>query len=487
MRGLDIRFFAVALACGLLAPGAALAEDAASAAAATSSSSGAGLALSPGANGPNPDAGLALASFMLYPSSFAGLVFNDNLYSTASNRVAGLGVRLRPSFEARLDDGLHQTSVYFTTDLQIYPGQGDAYVFTPQPTVYAPPTNATGRAGFSHQWLPTADLSIQAVADYARQNGLFGASPATANFTPFTLPSASTVSAAPQYSNQYSAFVSIEKKFEEQWFLTAKTGAQYVAYDSRPSVAPVASLATGLAPITASQDGLIYMASLRGGYYVTPQLYAFVEPQADLRFYRNSWSDTNGYRLISGVGSDLISLFKGEVYGGYQSQASAHGYFAPSSSPAFGVRLYYYPTHYLTLTTSLDQTLTAAAPQPTGLLLGVPVFALEAGQSSKTLQARVEADYAMAEYWSAFLRGGYGETSYANGRGPQTIWTGGAGLNYNFWPNLGVTFEYQYTRSFAAPSAQAVALVSPIAAPAPAASALGFAQNLLTMGLTYRY
>ncbi|HYA81117.1 MAG TPA: outer membrane beta-barrel protein, partial [Methylocystis sp.] len=288
-----------------------------------------------------------------------------------------------------------------------------------------------------------------------------------------------------------SGYVAAQTELSDRLFLRGTTGVQYIAYDSRPI--PLLGLANLSSANAAGQNGLSYQASLRGGVWLTPQLYGFVEPGADLRFYEYSAWNTNGYRVTAGVGSDLISLFRGEIYGGYQTQASAHGYFGTASSPAFGARVFYYPTPYVTLVASLDQTLTAA-PSVTSTTFGVPTPTLsvapgvapnaELAASSKTLQARIQGDYALSQYWTAYVRGGYGETTYSSPWSKQTMWAGGAGLNYNVSKSVSVTLEYQFARTFATnANLFSTALVFPSFSNIPS----GYAQNVASAGFTYRY
>ena len=488
-----------------MTPQIALAQEARSTFGGVSSSAAASLGFS---EGPSPDQCVAVGSVIVCPSFFAGALFNDNVYQRSFNRVAGVGLLVRPSLQALLDNGIHKTSAYFNADVQLYPGLGESYRFVPYPVVDAPPTNVTGRAGVVHTWSPMADLSVRLMADYTRRNGLFGSNFGV-GLPQISLLSANTISSRMQYTNQYSGYVSVEKQFAGRWFLRGVTGAQYISYDSRPSeawwLAPYGSATYGG---NRGQDGLNYTGSLRAGAWVTPQLYLFLEPGADLRFYRNSWADTNGYHIVSGLGSDLISLFRGEIYGGYQSQTSAHGYFGTTSSPAFGARIFYYPTPYLTFSARVDKALSSAPALSAVTPFGAPLFTavtpfgaplLTAPPSSKTLQALVQADYAMSQYWSANLYGGYGETHYSNGSNytnpsnVQTIWTAGARLNYDFWRNVSLTLEYQFTQtfstngwgSFASPLG-GLGLAGPAAAFLVGAPS-GFAQNLVSAGLTYRY
>ncbi len=129
---------------------------------------------------------------------------------------------------------------------------------------------------------------------------------------------------------------------------------------------------------------------------------------------------------------------RGEIYSGYQRQSSVSGLFDPVSSPDFGARLYYYPTPYLTITLTADETLGSATPS---------VSSPTVGSGTRTFQAKLQGDYGFSPYWTASLRGGYGETKYAGLSRTDTAWTAGLSASYTFWRNVALTFDYQFTRT----------------------------------------
>ena len=467
-----IRLGVMGTASAIFVGSVALAQDVSSGSNASSSLGVAG--------GPNPEFGIPIEGWMFYPSLFVGAVFNDNVYNSSTNRKSAVGVRLRPSFEANRDSGIHHTTVYMTADAQFYPGKGPTTEFVPSYQTKAAPSNATGRAGFSHIYEPLSDLSVRVQGDYSRSSGLFGAN-FGAGAPQAAVANAASVTGSGQYTNQFTGSVSVEKKLYDRAFIRGTGSVQYVKYDD------VAIDYSSFPAInnrqTIAQNTLNYTASLRGGYWVTPQVYAFVEPGAVLVRYPNSYSDTNGYRVIGGFGSDLISLFRGEIYGGYQSQSAANGRFGTVSAPAFGARLSYYPLPYLTFTLSADQTL-SAAPAPQLLLSGIPVGWGGQTSSGRTLTVRGQMDYAFSPYWTAFARGGYGETRssswYAGtGTGSTIAWTAGTGMSYTFWRNVALTLEYQFTKTKTS-NAFAISLFNPWAQ-------TNVTQNLVSAGVTYRY
>lgn len=456
-----------------------------------------------GIPGPTPNDGLDVEGWLVYPSMFFGYVFNDNVYGRPNNRVAASGVRVRPAFDALRDNGLHKTMVYLDADLQAFPGLGVGERFGPWFSIYdAPPTNIAARAGVAHIWEPTPDLTVRLAFDFARQSGLFSPS-FGANATQPFLAGAATFATIQQYTNQFSGTASVEKKITDRAFVRATATAQYISYDSRPSAQPFIG---GLYPITPPntlhsqaigqafgnyQNGFAYRGELRGGAWITPQIYGFVEPGIDIRRYNNSIFDSNGYRVLAGLGSDMFSLFRGEIYGGYQEQRSVSGLFGRAAAPAFGARLFYYPTRDITLSLGIDQTLSSAvAPFATGLTgisglggfnsfgaFSLAGFARNA-VSSITRQAMFQGDYRVNPDLTFSIRGGYGDTRFDGVPFSNAAWSGGATISYNVWRNVSVTADYQFLKT---------SLRTDPITRLNTAFASGYTKNVVSVGLNYRF
>lgn len=406
-----------------------------------------------GASGPAPSGGIPVGGWMLYPSIFIGAIYNDNVYQTSTNRTAAVGVRLTPNIEADLDNGLHKTTVYFNADAQLYPGYNSS--------LGESASTVSGRVGLAHIWSPTSDVVVRFNADFTRQDGPFGSSlisgsPIGSATSFIGAPVAVNVSPFRQFTDQTTVNLSVEKNLTDQTYVRAGLGAQQVTYETPP---------TGY---YSAQNGMDYSAFIRGGYRLTPQLSVFVETDGDLRRYNSySYYDANTYRVIGGLASDLIGLFRGEIYGGVQQQFSTHGAFGALTAPAFGGRITYYPTQYLTVAISVDNGFGAAGPAPIGPL-GVASSLVSA--NTQTLQARLQADYALFESWKASARAGYAETRYYGSNDFNQAWLGGLGLSYSIWRNFALTLDYQYTQSSS-----------------NGYGALSYTDNLISAGATYRY
>src|SRR5262249_20728963 len=172
----------------------------------------------------------------------------------------------------------------------------------------------------------------------------------------------------------------VTKTFE-QAFVTLSATAFNILYDHNDNVLP---------PFQTSHDGASFWFSGRVGYNF-PEFYVFAQGDYILQRFDNSLFNTNGYRVIGGVGrNDPSGLFRGEVYGGYQFQHQEQQ-FVPfgvpvvpvlgpqdTSTGVFGGRLSYYPTPYWTIIAQVDEILGMATTLSATTPFGIPTRTITA-------------------------------------------------------------------------------------------------------------
>jgi hypothetical protein len=380
---------------------------------------------------------LPIGGWLLYPSLFLGGLYDSNPAQSATTKTSSFGGRVVPSLLAEATDGINKSTYYGMMDARAY----SADTASTYDTISA-------RTGFMQKYQPTADLVVNAQADYTRQRDLFSTfgidnSVNTLNPTAIGL----SPTANPITYNQYSATASVQKTFGAA-FLTLGGSAVDIAYDN-----------TGT-PGAPSPNGVTYTGVGRGGVWFTPALYAYAEGSVDQRHYSTSEFNSSGYRAVGGIGTDQLGLFKGELYGGYQVEQFDFSPLGNVASSVFGGSIYYYPLPELTLRASVNEllgvSLAAAAP---GAL----------GTSTKADTALVQATYSLAKEWMASARFGYIRTSYTDVVRTDNAWTAGGTVTYSVWQNFGITLDYQYVQ---------------LASNVPLQS---FTRNVVTLGLTYRY
>jgi hypothetical protein len=399
--------------------------------------------------------GLALAGWMVYPSLYAGAVYDDNFHQSSSGTAqdSGFAARFSPRLVATTSDGgMHATTLY---------GAGDFRFFN------ADTVSADG--GITHVYSPLPDLTINSHLRYTRETDLFSSAlnfnnnaigvhggpsvPSPVVINPF----GTTPTVNPIAYNQFSVGAAATKTLDQAFFTLSAT-AFHIAFDHGDNT---------LEPFHTSHDGTSIWVSGRAGYHIVPWLYGFLETAGIWQRFNNSVFNTNGYRVIGGVGTDAAeSLVRGEVYGGWQFQHQEQrnltvlGLSQNADSGVFGGRLYYYPTPYWTWVASVDELLGMSTMLAPDVPQGVPVL---------TTTAILQTTYGLSQQWSFGARVGYTRADYSGIDRLDNGWMAGASFNYEVWRNLLMTIDYQHSEVTSNTTFN------------------DFSRNVYSAGLTYKY
>jgi hypothetical protein len=385
---------------------------------------------------------MRVGGWELSPVLFVGAVYNSNVDQRSINPDASWGERVVPRFTANLDNGIHRTNFYGVADIQNYANNNDV----------ATKTTVNANVGFMQEYLPTPDLAFRFIGNFTRASNVFGSSAFSTINTPLpSTPSApvATTVVSPQVnsnpSNQFTGAVSVDKTF----------GRTFVGLTASAVNTQNSSNAAGMT----STNGTTYTVTERTGFYLTPQIYAFVDPSVNWQRYTDSTLNSNGYRITGGVGIREVGIWRGEIYGGYQAQNN--DIIGTYNSPAFGLRIGYSPTPMWEFNASVDQSLGA----PTATTIGST-----AGVATEATTALLNVGYnGLSQDWTTSARFGFVHTIYVNSPRIDDSWLAGARVTYQFWRNLGITLDYQYQSL-----ASNVALQS-------------FNQQMVSLGASYKY
>jgi hypothetical protein len=381
-----------------------------------------------------PSKGLALGPWLLYPSMLIGTVYNDNIFMTHTNQTSAWGIEFRPSLIATLDNGIHKTTIYGTLDGQFFTNHSEG-------------NTINANAGIKHLYEAQRDLIFNFGLDYSRYTDITNSGQILAINQP---------NVSPQQYNQYTATAGVTKTLGRAFF-SLNASAVAVQYDNTTNT-------LGISIPQGYQNFTTYSLTARAGYWLSPVFYAYVEPSVSSQDYRSSRFDSSGYRMVAGIGSDRISLFKGEIYAGYQGQnynnAVGAVSFGDLTSGVVGGKLSWFPTKQLTLGVHVDQTL-GNAPAITVIN--------PAGSPTRNTIASLTAAYQISPVWSASAHADYEYIDYIFGPRRDNLWVVGAAINYNYYRDLGIALEYRYTN-----------LNSNVAF-------ASYKQNMITLGATYRY
>jgi Putative beta-barrel porin 2 len=390
---------------------------------------------------PSPEAeraGLPVGDWLVYPSAVVGGFYDTNPQQLATGIKPGAGVRLTPSFLAEQTSGVYKTTIY---------GLVDGLVYIPEQVANS--DTVTAKTGVTEIYQPLPDWIFNGQFDYTRQKDLFAnfgvdrslvpLNPAGVGLSPTTNPLS---------YNQETVAGSVQKNLGEGFVIGngSIVGLEYSG-----------TSATATAP---SPNGVFFTGSVRGGYWIVPDLYLYLGGSGNSYQYATSTLSSTGYAITAGLGSDMIGLFKGEAYAGFQAETynSAAG---TVNTPDFGGRIHYYPVPELTIDGFFDRAF--------GASLLENISTTQIGAPTVVTTVLGTGTYKLAPEWQASGRAGYINTNYIDTIRRDNAWTVGATISYSVWQNFGLTLDYQY-----------INLNSNV----PLQS---FTRSVVTLGLTYKY
>ena len=379
-------------------------------------------------------AGLPVGDWLVFPSAFVGGFYDSNPQQLATGIKPGGGVRLTPSFLAEETSGVYKTTIY---------GLVDGLVYIPEQVANS--DTVTAKTGVTEIYQPLPDWIFNGQLDFTRQKDLFAnfgvdrglvpLNPAGVGLSPTTNPLS---------YNQETAAGSVQKNLADGFVIGngSVVGLEY-------------SGATGPSP-----NGVFFTGSVRGGYWIVPDLYLYLGGSGNSYQYATSSLSSSGYAITAGLGSDMIGLLKGEAYAGFQSE-TYNSVAGTVTSPAFGGRLHYYPLPELTIDGFFDRAF--------GASLLANASASQIGAPTVVTTVLGLGSYKLAPEWQASGRAGYINTNYIDTIRRDNAWTVGATISYSIWQNFGLTLDYQY-----------INLNSNV----PLQS---FTRSVVTLGVTYKY
>ena len=376
--------------------------------------------------------GLALGDWILYPTINLGAIYDSNLVWSTRHPVQAAGLRLNPALVAQRDSGPHRTTLYADVDARLYPtlAYGDA---------------VNAQLGAAHVWEIARDLSVSARAEYTRKAQHISGGVAALPGGGF-----STL-ASPLVYDQLSGALAVHKSFGRM-FAGLSLEAAKTYYDSLRTTSGTFS--------QSYRDSFAVSLGARGGFWFTPALYAFAETIGNVREIEASTYDSKGYRVVAGLGSDRISLFRGEIFAGVHRQNYDNPLIAAAASPILGGKIFWYPTRAITVRAALDQTFSDSSMPTPGNPAGFP---------ARQTSAQAHVTYQMSKSWQAAWRIAFEHSAYLGTIRRDNGWRTGATLAYDLYRNVALTLDYEFQRLHSI---------------APDAS---YVRNAVNLGMKYRY
>jgi hypothetical protein len=373
--------------------------------------------------------GLKAGNWMLYPSLFVGASFDSNVKQSNAGGASDVGLRLTPTLVAARNTGVHNTLFYALADVNLYRQNSQSDI-------------VNARLGFQHIWEASRDLAFKLNAEASRLED------ASTNGQTYN-----DVALRPTFYEVYTTGLSARKSFGKV-FVASGVAFANTTYEDTPT-------SSGFSISQKLRDFNALVASNRFGYQVTPLFYAFGEVDGVWRdYYNNNPLNSNGYRVVGGLGTDRVGLVRGEVFGGYQAQFYQSARIGSVGGGVLGGKLSWYPTSYATISATVDQTIGESA---------VPTTSNPNGLATYATTPQLSVDYALSQSWTAQLRAGLVHTSYFRSSRIDNSWTLGGTLSFKILKNLALTLDESFTK---------------LASNQPEND---YVRSITSMGLTYKY
>jgi Putative beta-barrel porin 2 len=343
--------------------------------------------------------------WLLSANAGFGSRYDTNVNSTVVNPQAVWGANFQPTLLAEYNTGIQRTDLYLNGDVVYYPSIGR--------------TTLDGtRGGVIHVWEIQRDLifRIQGQAAEVQSGSSFN------NFL-----TTGIYATNPVNYTQFFGSSSIQKEF----------GMFFTAIGGSVTETKYQNTTDNLGNVIDEQfqNGAVYTANYRLGYHITPLVYTYVEPSYNWTRYEASNLDSDGYRVVAGIGSGLISLFSGEIYGGYLEQRFDDPTIGKSTSPVFGGKFSWFPTPFLTLVLTGDETFGTTDAN---------ALAFTPGSPTKLTTVKLTGNWDFTT-WYAFTAGvSNQQINYLNSPRNDNFLSYNAGIIWKIRPGFGLQFGYAH-------------------------------------------
>ncbi len=359
----------------------------------------------------------------LYPELLTYALVDSNLYQSPTAPISAAGFRINPSLVAVLNNGIHKTTLYGNIDTQIYPSVRESNTFDRQ-------------AGFIQNYEALRDLTFRVQGDYthktnasALQDAIPGAittpTPPGSPLPPGSARVNANGNIAINPYNQFTGTATVEKVFN-RGFLKLSSSLSRTEYENQ----------------ILAQDFSVATYSGTGAFWLGPAIFAYADGTEAVR------ATSSAYRVVGGLGSAQIGLFRGSAYVGHQgSKVDGSG---TAGGIVYGGKLSYYPTRFWTVSASVDETVNISNQTASLLALNtastLAAISIPTSASTRTTATALKSDYAISKLISTYAVLGYTRIEYVDSPQLDIAWLGSVGIKYDIWRNMTLTLDYQHTQ-----------------------------------------
>ena len=418
-------------------------------------------------------------SWLVYPSINFLALNSNNFFLAPKSQLRGWEFSVNPNVTAIWSNGIHTTTIYGSVQRVEYPTNN--------------PLNGTnGEATFTQQYAPLRDLNFTLVGDYTHQtlsSGLTNAIPSAIAFTGITiLPNGNIVLPNGNIINPTTGQVvgQIGTGFGVTPFSLVNAYDQYTATARAQKIFSegIVTVGTSLARTnyvnagtadfttkTFTEDAAFWLGSVF--YFYTDGAFSIrdTEPLAVAPGPGTPGSTSTAYRIIGGIGTRQIGLFRTSAYFGHQGSGGSG---SSAGGDVYGASLTYYPTPAWTISANANETInraSAGAPASNQAINIPGITPLQFANSSSTAitSAALNLSYTINPLWSVTGTFGFTHADFLGSPIWNDSYVADVQLSYQMRRNLTVLWDYQY---------------STIISDSPGTTA---SRNQVTMSATYKF
>lgn len=346
---------------------------------------------------------LRIMDWLLYGNIATGGSYDSNVNGSSTAPKNAYGSRISPSVVAERNTGIQRTLLYGTGDIRYYPSLGLTNI-------------DNTRAGLAHVWEIERDFIYRVQAEGKRGQEI----------SALTSSSGAGIPDRPVNYSEFFASTSIEKGFG-RFFTAVGTSITGTAFQDSTD-------AFGATVNETYRNGNVYTLNGRAGYHISPIVYTFVEPSVNSRHFSSNSLNSNGYQIVGGLGSDLISLFNGEIYGGYFRQK-----FEQTSNDTkgglYGGHISWFPTRFVRMTATASQSF------GTSDFAAQPLFP---GSATKINSVRLEGSWDVTRAIALNAAVDYQHWTYLSSSRVDDYTMYSFGFTYFFTERLGLTLDFSH-------------------------------------------
>jgi hypothetical protein len=383
---------------------------------------------------------------VLFPSIRTYSLYSDNFFQSSTAPISALGFGASPSLTAQWSNGIHTTTLYGNIDREIFPADKALNTFDQQATA-------------TQRYSPLPDLTFTALGDFTHKtisSSLTNSIPSaivTPTPTPIVLPNGNT-----ELPNGTIVSPTGQILGNVNRPLSANGTMAINPYDQFTGTALVNKIFNGgILTLSASTARTDYTNpgtpgfstdsfSENGAFWLGPVLYAYSSGSFARTFDAAPNPNSTAYRVVGGIGTRLLGLWRGSVYFGHQgSEVQASG---PAGGDVYGGAISYYPTPDWTVSAAIDETINVSSQvtaSTQALTIPVPIpLQIPLSASTRITASSLRASYAISPQWTTSGSLSYAKVQYINSSQFDNTWSADATLIYDMWRNMTLAWEYQY-------------------------------------------